>query len=254
MRYARVFYLIIFFLYGCATLSNFEYKGAGHFNNLVSYKNGINYYNDNPNEISEFDSIVLFHVSIIDYSKKLSDELCRFPIAMFRMTDEYLNSDPALKNEIYWKGDFAKYYHQYIYGKWLRNNTGNKLETYSIFGVKSKINEVILTKIRLEFSTSKWLDVSVNKKIKILPSRVNYLGTLLIELTNTGKYSGDIIKQAYFQYDTKIEKGYVYNTRWKFNFAETDFKRDKEMLKINYPNLLEKYNGEIYLTPSQQQL
>ena len=220
MKVLKLLLLIVFLLSGCGTLSQFTYDGAGNFNNLMSYRNENYSYNDNVNEY-DFDSILLVHVKIIDHSPK--PEQYSFPIAMFRVPEEYFNSSPELKDTLYWRGDFARYYHHRIYGDWTQNNGINKLDNLAILGIKSKIKKVILTKIRLQFfAASAWLDVPINKTFRINPGSINYLGTLLIEVANTGKSSGRTIKRAYFQYDTAIVEGNIYNTQWKLSFEESD--------------------------------
>ena len=238
---------MVFLLPGCSGLSQFEYDGAGNFNKLVSYRNKSYQYNDNLDNFSEFDSIVLFHVKIVDLSKeKSSDKLFgSTPIAMFRVTDQYFNSTPALKKELYRRGDFARFYHHYIYGDWIKSNSGNTLETYTVFGVKSKINDLIFTKMRLKrFAASEWLDIPIHKVFKIIPGSVNCLGTLSLELAATGEYSDKTLKQAYFKYDTAIVEGAEYATRWKLNIDKNDLKRDIDILKRNQPRLFEKFKDQ----------
>lgn len=239
--------LAIIILSNCSSVPKND--GAGHFNKLMTYKSGNVNYIDSQNINEGFDSIIFIHVKITDYSKKtfLSDELRDHPVLWLRMTNEYLNSDPALKDKVYWWGDMVRYYYDYIYGRWVRDENENRLEFYSISEVKSKINEIIIDNVHLKFSGDKSIRIPINKKLKITPGQLNYLGTLAINMINTGEYSGDVTSKAYIPgYGTQVtQKGFKYNINKKLEFNETDFKNDLNTIKSNYPNLFERYKDKI---------
>ncbi len=227
--------ILVVFLTGCGTLSRFNYDGGGKLGNLMSCRNDVCAYKDTLDD-NGFNSIILFHVKLHDRSVK--PDPFGSQIAMFRLTDKYLSSTPELREALYWRGDFARFYHQRIFGDWVRGNDVNTLDSCAILGVKSEIGEVTLTKIRLQiFAASAWLDVPLNKTFHITPGYINYLGTLTIEVEKTTETSGRTIKQAYFKYDTAIVEGNTYKTTKNLSIDTSDFERDKEFLFLKYPSL-----------------
>jgi len=97
MKYSKLVLIMMLLLSGCGTLSRFTYDGAGNFNNLISQRSGVYSYNDNIAEY-DFDSIVLFHIKVIDRSPRPKEFV--FPTVMFRVPcggpqklDNVLSSD-----------------------------------------------------------------------------------------------------------------------------------------------------------------
>jgi len=224
-------------------LSQFKYDGAGHFTDLMSYRNKVYSYNDDVDRY-DFDSVVAFHVKVIDRSQK--PEQYGYPVAVFGLTENYLNSTPELKDTFYRMGDFARYYNNRVYGNWMETGDGNEFNGFAIFGVKSEVWEVNFTKLRLQvFASSTWLDVPVRRTVKTNPGEINYLGTLSVDLVATGDHSGRTIKPAYFKYDTAIVEGNTYQVASRMVFDEAGYLEDKKVLGKAYPNLFKKYGGNI---------
>ncbi|MBN1550211.1 hypothetical protein JW979_02030 [bacterium] len=241
MKFSRWCLLSALLLTGCAMLSQFTFDGAGHFANLVSCRSGVYTYNDNVSTY-DFDSVIMMHVIITDHSQKPKEFGSQ--MLMVLLPEEYFNSTPELRETLYKRGDFARYYQQRIYGDWIPSENGNTMESYAIFGVKSKVKDIIMSYLRLQvFAQSTWLDVPISRRITIIPGSINYLGTLYVDVVATGESSGKTLKPAYFQYDTAVVEGDAYKAGFRLIYDETNFKKDLKTLTTHLPNLGNKYGN-----------
>lgn len=239
-------------LFGCSSIGKHfkntfvnNYDGAGYFNKLIQYRNNNLTYIDSLNLNEGFDAIVVLHVKIADYSEQnfFSDEIKSFPEIHFALTNEFINSDKELKEEIYWRGDLARYYKDYVYGNWIEESNEKSFDSYSVFEVKSKMNIIIIDNLYLRFYGDKWIKIPIDKKFKIERNKIDYLGTLSIDMYKTDEYSGKVIHQVYTPYMTGTKEGYVYNVNRRIEFNTVDFKEDLKWIELNYPILFENYKN-----------
>ncbi len=215
-----------------------KWDAAGHFNDL-----GIPNRVDTLDVEQGFDSIVVFRLKVVDRSPRPLEEPGshdRLKVYL-RLTDAYINSDPATKEKVYWDGDPARYFPCIVDGEWNRKDEGNTFEGYSVSEVRSKLGQVIFDKVHLSTGMESGLDIEIYREFTILPGKINYLGTISISIENTGRYSGKVVKQAYTQYDTKITEGDIYNTAWSKTLSEEDLRKDLDEFAASYPNLWKRF-------------
>lgn len=143
----------------------------------------------------------------------------------------------------------AKWFKYDINGSWTVQNKNNSKEkqfdSYIICEVKSKMDIVSLENIYLRFWNDSWVKVSINKNIKIEPNKINYLGTLSIDLHKTDQYSGNVINRVYSTNASGVQEGYVYNVDKKLLFIESDYTNDLKYLTLNYPEISNHFKNNV---------
>ena len=244
----------VFLFSSCGILKDVfvnNYDGAGCFNKLLRYPEGIYTPIDSLNIKEGFDAVVIVHLKI-KYSsehKITSDEIRGYPELFFDLTDEFINSDAEIKEEIRRRGVLARWYKYYVNGKWADQNTNDTIEkhfdAYSIFEVKSKINVIDIASLYLRFGGESYIKIPVDKKFRIEPNTINYVGTLSIDMHKTKKYSGKVISPSYTKYVAGTKEGYLHSVDVNLKYNEKDYWKDLKYFEEDFPNIYNEFKNRI---------
>jgi hypothetical protein len=196
-----------------------------------------------------FDAFVFMHLKL-KYSCESSvkpDKLRGYPELHFTLTDEFINSDAELKNEIYRRGILARWFKYYANGKW---NDGEErdnekyFDSYVILEAKSKMDVLSVDNIYLRFWDDRWIKIFINRNLNIEPNKINYLGTLTVDLHKTDNYNNN---ETQWEYTKPVQDnaGNNYNLFLKIMYDEKDFNADLKFIKENYPDIYDNYKNDI---------
>ncbi len=254
MKTLKPLFLIvpIFLFSSCGILKDVfvnNYDGAGCFNKLLNYQEGICTPADSLNLKEGFDAVVFVHLKILysNNQKIKPDEIRGYPELFFNLTDEFINSDAVIKEDVRRRGILARWFKYYVNGSWIdqNNNIEKHFDSYSVFEAKSKMNVVNIASLYLRFGGESWIKILIDKNFKIEPDKINYLGTLSISLHKTDEYSGKVISPAYTKYMSETKEGYLYNVDVNLKYNENDYWKDLKYIEENFPNIYNDYKNSI---------
>ncbi len=224
-----------------------NYDGAGCFHDLTPQRSNNHTYVDSLNRDNGFDTIVFMHFRMIcSYDENTcTDDIKDYPEIHFGLTDEFINSDPEIENDISRRGILAKWYKYYVRGTWVEQNDNKYFDSYIMFEAKSKMDVIAIENVYLRFWGDAWIRISIGKYFKIQPNSINYPGTLTIELHKTDKYS-ERITSSPSVYGTGISEESIYSTDIRFEHNESDLNNDLTVIEMNYPVIFDEYKDKIF--------
>jgi len=221
-----------------------NYDGAGHFRKLITNEKGTINYVDSLSKSSGYDAIVMMHLKIhfITDADAKPDEIREYPEVLFTMSDEYINSHPDVKEGIRRRGIFASLYKNEVYARWSKADEKGyerNYDSYLIFEAKSKVNKVFIEDVLIRYLSEGLIQIFINEPFIILPDKLNYIGTLTINLQQTAHLKGNIQKG----YATSHQYEYVPSK--KLEFTDSDYENDIRSFESNFPHLYKDFKNKI---------
>ena len=161
-----------------------NYNGAGFFTQLYPEDTKGTAGRMSLDTPQGFDTVLCVKVKLFDKSKNgVIWEEVKSPVEIhFGLTNRFINAHKAVKEDVFYRGDMARYYKTKIYGTWRDSKYGKYFEGIAVVAVKSEIGALVIQYAYLRFWNHSWMSIALNKQCLPTAGKINHLGTLLIDL------------------------------------------------------------------------